>query len=700
MLKGIVLGALLLGGAGFFGHTVYWLVRYLRAGVNRPMPTSLDKRVGSFVQYVLGQGRVILEPSGILHLFVFWGFLILQLETFEYVARGFYEHFRLSMIIGETLYGPTLLLQDVFGFIVFLCVCIMAFRRFVIRPQHVVTTGEAGFILALIGGLMLTKFLANGAEIARLSASTLGFDPVWTPVARAVSFVFGGQLAEGRDSFAADASYHVGYWAHIGIVLFFMNYVPFSKHLHVLGSMPNVFLRKLEPTGALFPLDLENENAEKFGVSEVEELSWKQLLDSYACTECGRCEHYCPAYNSGKPLNPMAIVHNLKLHLREKESWKLQKKKSTTDAGSAEAAHTYAFKPQEDVFPSLLDGVITREELWSCTTCGACVGNCPVFIEHVDTIIDMRRYMVLTESAIPAEVVRTFRNIENSSNPWGISSSSRGDWAEGLEIPRMSELSSPPDYLFFVGCAGSFDDRQKKVTRSFASILKEAGVSFAILGGEEKCTGDPARRIGNEYLYQISAKANVETLNKYHVTKIITTCPHCFHTIAKEYPQLGGNYEVIHHTELLADLIRMGKLKLKPAGSSQRITYHDSCYIGRWAGIYDAPREILDAIPNVQRGEMALNKRQSFCCGAGGGRMWMEEDFGQRINVARADQALETKPDVVAVACPFCLTMIDDGLKHREAERVKVLDLVEIVETNLDTDAMRAARPALPAASA
>jgi Fe-S oxidoreductase len=326
------------------------------------------------------------------------------------------------------------------------------------------------------------------------------------------------------------------------------------------------------------------------------------------------------------------------------------------------------------------------------------VANCPVFIEHVDTIVDMRRYLALTEADFPTEVGRTFRNMENNSNPWGLSSSYRADWAEGLDIPLISELSSPPDYLFFVGCAGSFDDRQKKVTQAFAKILKQAGVSFAILGPEEGCTGDPARRIGNEYLYWMLATQNIETLNSYNVTKIVTTCPHCFHTIGKEYPQLGGNYEVIHHTEILNDLIKTGRIRLN-AAAAMKVTYHDSCYIGRWNNSYDNPREVLTAVPGLQVQEMDLNRKQAFCCGAGGGRMWMEETQGKRVNIERTDQALATAPDAIAVNCPFCLTMFDDGLKNRGADgQVVLLDLAEIVAANMVQDAVQT-EPPVPAAA-
>lgn len=658
-----LIAILVVGGFGAAARTVYWLLRYVAWGKGELKLDDIPERIKGFLVFVIGQARVIREPAGVAHLFIFWGFLILQVETIEYMIRAAIHDFHFSAYIGLGAYNFILFLQDIFGFVVFVAICVAAVRRFVVRPKHSIASGDSAAILGFIAALMVTKFLANGAEISYMG-NALSHTASWTPVALATSKLFDSL---GLGSATLFWTYHGAYWAHLITVVTFANYIPLSlgKDMHLIGAMPNIFFKKHGPLGALSPIDMEDESIESFGVKEVEDLSWKQLLDSYACTECGRCEHYCPAFNTGKALNPMMIVQKVKYALVAKGEIALRKGQEV---------------PEDH--PSLNGPIITKEELWACTTCGACVANCPVFIEHVDTIVDMRRYLALMEADFSPEVSRTFRNMENNANPWGISSSYRADWAEGLEIPLLSEMTEAPEYLFWVGCAGSFDERQKRVTKSFAKILKEAGISFAILGPEEACTGDPARRIGNEYLYWMLATQNIETLNKYGVTKIVTTCPHCFHTIGKEYPQLGGNYDVVHHSSFLADLLDTGLIKVARS-ARQKITYHDSCYIGRWNNSYDNPRKVLDAIPGVERQEMELNKRQAFCCGAGGGRMWMEEDLGKRINVERTDQALATNPDAIAVNCPFCLTMFDDGLKHRDAGTVRLVDLAELVAENL-----------------
>jgi Fe-S oxidoreductase len=676
--------------------TVFWLFRYIAIGADdsRADLDRLGPRVGGFIRYVLGQARVIREFGGFLHFFIFWGFLVLQAETIEYFIRGAIPGFRFADIVGETAYGGLMLLQDVFGFLVLIALVAAAIRRFVVRPDHVMPSVDAAVIIGFIIGLMITKFLAHGAEIAHASSpADLGWVYAWTPFATATSYMFGGP-GQATDAGWLVPFAMVNFILHLTIVVLFANYIPRGKHLHLLGAMPNIFFRKLEPRGALYPIDFEDEDAESFGVGKIEDLSWKQLLDTYACTDCGRCEAYCPAFTTGKELNPMQIIHKLKDHIKEKGDglYRIDPKKMLSDP-KGELAKLRGPVGDEDAMPALVGGVISREELMACTTCGACVSNCPVLIEHVDTIIDMRRYLILTEGDVDPELSRTFRNIENNSNPWGVANSTRGDWAEGLNIPLMSELQHVPEYLFFVGCAGSFDERQKKVTKAMAKILRIAGIDHAILGPEEGCTGDPARRIGNEYLYATVAQQNVETMNRYAVTKIITTCPHCFHTIGKEYPQLGGHYEVVHHTKLINDLLRSGRIRMSNDKGARRVTYHDSCYIGRWNSDYDNPREALAQVPGLDMTEMSWNKRQALCCGAGGGRMWMEEHEGKRVNQQRADMALETGADAVVVNCPFCMTMLSDGINQRDADMAQI-DLAELVAESIMEDAIAQFRQA------
>ncbi|MFT6398115.1 MAG: Fe-S oxidoreductase/nitrate reductase gamma subunit [Bradymonadia bacterium] len=688
-----VIALLLAVGFSAAGWTVFWLFRFIAVGAtdDRTNVEELAPRVSGFIRFVLGQARVIREFGGFLHFFIFWGFLVLQVETLEYfirgLSRGWFENFRLTDLgLPLGAYHGILLVQDVFGLLVLAAIIAAAVRRYVIRPDHVLPSRDAAIILALIGGLMVSKFLGHGAEIAHaVDMEHLKWDPTWTPVAAAVAAMLGGAYSS-PGSGALLAVSEVMYGVHILIVLFFANYIPRGKHLHLLGAMPNIFFRKLEPRGALYPLDFESDDVETFGAGTLEDLTWKQLLDTYACTDCGRCEHYCPAFNTGKELNPMMIIHKLKDHIKEKgkQVYQLTPTEMFAKAKQAKADGTLSmdtFKRDDVEYAELAGGIISTEELMACTTCGACVANCPVLIEHVDTIIDMRRYLILTKSEMSPEVSRTFKNIESSSNPWGVSNSKRADWAEGLDIPMMSELDHVPEYLFFVGCAGSFDDRQKKVTMAMARVLRAANVDFAILGPEEKCTGDPARRIGNEYLYWTVAQENVATMNKYGVTKIITTCPHCFHTIGKEYPQLGGHYEVLHHTKLLNELLSSGRVSLQ-LRAERSVAYHDSCYIGRWNDDYHNPRETLAQVPGVEVKEMEWNKRQALCCGAGGGRMWMEEDHGKRVNVHRTDMALATGADTVVVNCPFCMTMLDDGLKQRDSD-VPAIDLAELVAEGL-----------------
>jgi Fe-S oxidoreductase len=451
-------------------------------------------------------------------------------------------------------------------------------------------------------------------------------------------------------------------------VLGFLNYLPYSKHAHILTSIPNVFLSSLKPKGALKSIDLEAEGVEKFGATDVEDLTWKQLLDGFTCTECGRCTASCPANITGKKLSPKKIMTDIRHRVAEKGPLLLNRDKvvKVKEGGGDPLENT------------LLHHYLTAEELFACTTCMACIQECPVNNEHIPAIVDLRRSLVLMESNFPPEVQVVFKNLETNFSPWAFPASNRADWAEGMNIPKMSQAKDA-EILFWVGCAGAFDARYTKVTQAFAKLMQKAGIKFAILGTEEKCNGDSARRIGNEYLAQMLMKENITTLNGYNVKKIVTTCPHCFNTLKNEYPQFGGNYEVVHHTDFLLNLIHEDKLKITNEEAA-KVTFHDSCYLGRYNDIYDQPREILKAIRGVNTVEMKRSKSKGFCCGAGGGRMWMEETEGKRVNVERIEEALALKPDVIGTACPFCMTMLEDGVKDKEAtEIVKVKDLAEIL---------------------
>ncbi|MGB8932349.1 MAG: (Fe-S)-binding protein, partial [Anaeromyxobacteraceae bacterium] len=488
-----------------------------------------------------------------------------------------------------------------------------------------------------------------------------------------------GALALG--GLPAGVAHGVGiasFWLHLVVVLMFLNFLPLGKHFHVITALPNVFLRALPP-GASAPrkLDLEAEDA-SFGTRAITDLSWKEGLDLYSCTECGRCQTRCPTHQTGKPLSVKELNLALKHHLVGEASAVRQSVRARGQSADTSAA-----------LPSLVGQVVSTDTLWGCTTCGWCETACPVLIENIPRIVDLRRQQVLVEAAVPDEAARVFKNLETQGNPWGIGSNKRAEWAEGLDVPRARD-GGEFEYLFFVGCAGSFDDRQKKVTRAIVRILKEAGVSFAILGEEETCTGDAARRLGNEYLFQQQAQANVETLNGYGVRKVLTQCPHCLNSIKNELPQFGGHYEVVHHTQLIDQLVQTGRLPAAAAQSvaGKNVTFHDPCYLSRHNGETEAPRRVL-AAAGATVTEMERSGRTGFCCGAGGGRMWLEEKLGTRVNRNRIDEAAATLGEeggVVAVGCPFCLTMLKDAAAETgRDESLKILDVAEIVASSLPT---------------
>jgi Fe-S oxidoreductase len=463
--------------------------------------------------------------------------------------------------------------------------------------------------------------------------------------------------------------HHLTWRIHFFLVLGLIAYLPYSKLFHLVSSTINIFLRSTGPKGELAPIT-DFETAETFGVTTINEFTWKQLLDLDACTRCGRCQDQCPAYLSEKPLTPKKLVQDLKDHL-QKESGILLGENGK--------------EGEEQALTPIIGSAVTADELWSCTSCMACMEQCPVFVEQIPKVVDLRRYLVMMESSFPSEVAGVFRNMEVNSNPWGIGLASRGDWAKALDVPILSEMEDKDiEILYYVGCSGSFDDRNKKVAIAFANVLKVAGVRFGILGAEEKCCGDSARRMGNEYLFQQLAQENIEAMNKYGVKKIVTTCPHGYNILKNEYPQLGGTFEVYHHSDYIARLIAEGRLKLVNS-LNQSITFHDSCYLGRYNGLYQEPRKVIKDIPGTTLVEMERNCERSFCCGAGGGRMWMEEHLGKRINHVRFEDALNTKVDLIGTACPFCLTMLDDATKDKEMEEsIKVKDITELINEALE----------------
>jgi Fe-S oxidoreductase/nitrate reductase gamma subunit len=632
------------------------LYTYLKIGKPEDRFDNPAERLKRVLTIAFGQKKLLREfVAGWMHFFIFWGFVILLTAILDAILEGLFG-VNLSIIGG--FYRYIAFFQDLMGLLVILSITIALYRRYIQKPKRLqvekTSKIDATVILLLIFFIMLTMFGTYATQINLGNAEYYDL--------RFVSIRF-ASLLDGLGWDAQDLLHSIFWWTHILLVLGFLNYLPFSKHLHIITSIPNVYFSSLKPKGRLNPISFENiENVEKFGALDVDDLTWKQIFDGYTCTECGRCNSACPANLTGKPLSPREIIVSIRKRTYEKAPILLN------------------LKPQnEDVLgKTLLFNYVTEDELWACTTCMACVQECPVMIEHVQTIIDMRRYLVLTESKFPSELSTTFRNLENNFTPWAFSHSMRGDWAQGLDIKTLAEDSNV-EYLLWVGCAGSFDARYKKVAISVAKLLKISGVSFGILGNEEKCTGDPARRAGNEYLAQMLIQENIQTFSKYNVKKIITICPHCFNTLKNEYPDFGGNYEVYHHVQFLEKLLIEGRLKISKKLDA-RITYHDSCYLGRYNEIYDAPRDILGSINGVKLLEMKRSRDRGLCCGAGGARMFMEEKIGKRINIERTEEALSLNPDTIASACPFCMTMLTDGVKAKEvADKVQVKDIAEIL---------------------
>ena len=688
-MKSIFVAIALIISFGYFFYKVVTLARYVLLGKPENRFDKIGKRTWMMIRNAIFQLANFKRPkgdilyAGIMHFLIFWGFMILLLGEIEILAGGLVHGFTFKFL-GYPLYNLFIFSQDLMAAAVLVAMIMSLARRFIEHPKKLNYHFGSYLILGLITGLMLTLFAMNISNGVNQEE----------PVSKAVNWMlFAGTYIKlfHVTNPLSPVTYQVVWWLHVLMLLFFLDFIPNSKHLHLLGAIPNnFFLNLTDKTMQLQPINFEAEGVETFGVSKFEELTWKQLLDGPACTECGRCTDDCPAANTGKILSPREVILNIKENMKANgpKILKLKADEKLPDdqrtallADDAEGEKRMAFKKEHPNEHNTAVS-ISPQELWACTTCGACQAICPVANEHIRDIIDMRRYLVMTESKMPQELSATFRNNDTNGNPWGLGSDARLEWAEGLGVKTMAEQPDA-DILFWVGCAGAYDDRNKKIAIAFVKLMQAAKVKFSVLGTEETCCGDWVRRAGNEYAFQALAKQNVETLNKYKVKKIVTACPHGYYTLKHDYPEFGGNYEVIHHSQFINQLINEGRLKPVKA-MEKTVTYHDSCYLGRHNNIYAEPRDVVAAVPQVKMVEMKRSHKNSFCCGAGGARMWLEEKEGDRINRVRTAEALSLNPDVIATACPFCMTMIDDGVKDKGVEdNVKVLDIAEIVQRSL-----------------
>jgi Fe-S oxidoreductase len=737
-LRIVLAVAMLVATAAIAGRRIAWLTRLIRSG--RPAPgrtDQLEERVKAQVVEVFGQKRLLnWGAPGLAHFFTFWGFVILGVTIAE--AFG-------ALVISKDFAFPFFgharwlgFIEDFFAVAVLLAIIWFAINRLVNAPNRTHRasrfygshTGPAWVILGMISLVVVTLLIYRGAQY------NTGHFPWGQSKATFASYLVAKMLGDGAYNQGVETLFLL---AQMAVIFGFTIIVTYSKHLHIATAPLNV-LTKREPIalGPLLPVtdaegqpidfaDVENLSEDTvFGKGKIEDFTWKGYLDFSTCTECGRCQSQCPAWNTDKPLSPKLLIMDLRDHLFAKAPYIIGGK--TVEEGSVpkfeggERGHGVpeagfpripTSGPEQATRPLVgtaqQGGVIDPDVLWSCTTCGACVEQCPVDIEHIDHIVDMRRYQVLIESAFPSEAGVMLRNLENKGNPWGLADKGRDEWFESLpfEVRRAepgTKLGPEVEYLFWVGCAGALEDRSKKVTRAFAELLHVAGVEFAVLGSAETCTGDPARRLGNEFLYQMLGMQNVETLNsitRAEPLKIVATCPHCFNTLANEYPQLGGHFEVVHHTQLLARLVDEGRLTpVEPV--DKNVTYHDPCYLGRHNKVYAPPRDVLGAIPALKSQEMHRCKERGFCCGAGGARFWMEEKIGKRINRERTDEAIGLDPDLISTACPFCMVMLSDAVTEKKADgsakdHVQVLDVAQILQQSLTAPPAPPAGPEPPA---
>lgn len=659
IVKSILMVLVLAAGFGIFSARVRRLFRIMRAvrGKANIQVDRIGERIKVLFIDVLGQSNVRRKwIPGLGHTLIFFGFLAVQPHSLELMIKGVFPPFGIEYWVPG-LYGAYLFVADLLAFLVLFGLAYALYRRMFIKPKYLKDGLDARLIILFTAVIIITFYFINAFQIWLPAESNVFNYAEYFIVSETISKIF---ALSSASTTSLRIGYEIFYWIHIITIIGFLIYIPGSKHLHLLAAVPNVFLKPLETPKVINKTDIEDETAESFGLGKVSELNWKNILDLYACTEFGRCEEQCPANITGKPLSPNEVIHDIKRDLFYQAD-----KLLSHDVNNIEPIVRETSPVSSDV-------------IWSCTSCRACENICPVNIQHLDIIFEIRKYQVLMEASFPPELQETFANLENQANPWGFSSDTRADWCKSMDVQLMTDHPDA-DILYFVGCTGSFDDRGKQITKAIVNVLKKADVDFAILGAEERCNGDMARRAGNEYLAQMMIQQNIETLNQYKPKKILAGCPHCFNILKNEYPQFGAKYRIVHHVEFFLDLIKQDRLR--PNGStSEKISFHDSCYLGRWNGLFETPRELLRSVGIGQNYiEMQRTKSEGLCCGAGGARMFMEEKLGKRINIERAEEIIAAGVSSVVAACPYCITMLRDGIADLNGN-IAVRDIAELID--------------------